>query len=311
MITVSVIVPSHGGAARLPMLMESLALQEGSVDFDIHVVVDEDVDGSEEVLEELAARYPNLNLEWTVFPTNQGRVAALNEAINSTSGAIIARCDDDLVPGPRYIETIAAVQKDGPIGAVGLYRNVYPETPYSKAYGVRHDEMYRQEAYDAPPRARFTYWHGNSSVPRTVIETIGLYDPRFRRYGWEDIDFGYRLHRAGVPIVLVPELETEHRIAATTTRIRAIRALHAGSARRAFLEKHGLELPADPSGPWGALVRAASAVSTEGTLTRVSEAVDRLLPHMPGWLAEKSVALVVESAGRAGVLHADRAKARF
>ena len=42
----SVIVPSRGGAQRLPRLIGALAAQEDAPPFEVHVVVDGDVDGS-------------------------------------------------------------------------------------------------------------------------------------------------------------------------------------------------------------------------------------------------------------------------
>ena len=66
----SVIVPSRGGAQRLPRLIGALAAQEDAPPFEVHVVVDGDVDGSEGMLAPLAAEHPGLDLSWTV--ANQG-----------------------------------------------------------------------------------------------------------------------------------------------------------------------------------------------------------------------------------------------
>ena len=99
----SVIVPSRGGAQRLPRLIGALAAQEDAPPFEVHVVVDGDVDGSEAVLAQLAAEHPGLDLSWTVFGENRGRVAALNAGADATSGRILIRADDDLEPGPHYI----------------------------------------------------------------------------------------------------------------------------------------------------------------------------------------------------------------
>ena len=61
----SVIVPSRGGAQRLPRLIGALATQEDAPPFEVHVVVDGDVDGSEAVLAQSAADHPSLDLSWT------------------------------------------------------------------------------------------------------------------------------------------------------------------------------------------------------------------------------------------------------
>ena len=72
----SVIVPSRGGAERLPVLVGALAAQQDAPPFEVHVVLDGDVDGSAAVLERLAAKHPHLPLTWTVFEENRGRAVS-------------------------------------------------------------------------------------------------------------------------------------------------------------------------------------------------------------------------------------------
>ncbi len=309
--SVSVIVPSRGGAGRLPTLLQAFENQQTAARFDVHVIVDGDIDKSEDVLKGLKQEFPTVDLSWTVFPENRGRVAALNRGIEATSGEVIARCDDDLVPAADYIDIIATSHGEVVKGLVGLYLNRYPETPYSRAYGKPRDQMFREEAYHAPPSERWIYWHGNSSARREVMAEVGLYDPRFRKYGWEDVDYGYRLFRAGVPIELEPALETEHRVAATTTEIRALRALHAGTAKRAFLEKHGLAEPPALRGIWGRAVAMASTLQSERILGHSARLVDRILPAAPSVVGEKAVAFLVESGGYSGFKYPDRARSLF
>ncbi|MDO5700979.1 MAG: glycosyltransferase [Bowdeniella nasicola] len=308
---VSVIIPSRGGASRLPGLIEALAGQQDAPSFDVLVVLDGDIDNSAGTLEELSQAHPELRLDWEVFPENRGRVAALNRGIEASRGAVVVRCDDDLVPRADYITQHAAAHRGERIGAVGLYRNIYPDSAYAHAYGREQDEAFRQQAYDTPQKARWRYWAGNCSAPREACVELGGYDPRFDRYGWEDIDFGYRLQQAGWPVHLVPELETAHRVAATTVRVRAMRALHAGAAQRAFETKHGLDLTAHPRGPWGVLVRTVAAVGTERVLSAAGGAVDRALPRLPAAVGRKAVAALVEGASLSGIRNPDRARDRF
>ena len=114
------------------------------------------------------------------------------------------------------------------------------------------------------------------------------------------------MHDAGVPITVVPTLETDHHIAATTTAGRALRAYYSGSARRRFESKHGFQVLA-PGGrdPWNLAVGAAARMLGEHGIGRAGRAVDRLADRLPRWVAEKAVALTVE-AGRPRGLPAQR-----
>ncbi|MGC5049176.1 glycosyltransferase family 2 protein [Micrococcus porci] len=310
----SVIVPSRGGAQRLPRLIGALAAQEDAPPFEVHVVVDGDVDGAEAVLAQVAAEHPGLELSWTVFGENRGRVAALNAGADATSGRILIRADDDLEPGPHYIRDHVAAHAGGPGGAIGLYLNILEPTAYQSAYGDHQDVLHREHAYALPTDQQWRHWAGNVSVPRSLHEELGGYDADYRRYGYEDIDYGYRLHAAGYPVRILPQLATKHHAAAVTTHSKAKRALHAGSARQTFIGKHGagaLGGNRAPSGLWGAAVRGLAAVTTEPLLDVTSRLVDRTASVLPVPVARKLIALQVEAAAEAGRVHPERARRTF
>lgn len=307
----SVIVPSRGGARRLPVLVGALAAQQDAPPFEVHVVLDGDVDGSAAVLERLVAEHPHLPLTWTEFVENRGRVAALNTGADATTGRILIRADDDLEPGPHYIRNHVAAHAGGPRGVIGLYLNVLEPTPYQRVYGDAQDVHHREHAYALPPEQQWRHWAGNVSAPRVLHEQIGGYDPDYRQYGWEDIDYGYRLHAAGYPVRIVPELATRHHAAAVTTYSKAVRALHGTAARNLFIRKHGpapLGGVGAPRGVWGAAVRAVAAVTTESTLARSSAVIDALADRLPTPVARKLIALQVEGASEAGRAYPQRAE---
>lgn len=306
---VSIVVPSRAGAQRLPVLLRALRRQTVA-SWEVIVVLDGDIDGSEEVL----AGYPDLPLRTIVFPENRGRVSALNAGFEAARGRILARCDDDLEPGPRYIARLMARHRRGPVGVVGLYRNTFPESAYARIYGRPSDALFRAEAYRSDPSMTWRYWAGNVSVSRETYEVVGPYHPDYRAYGWEDVDWGFRLHQAGIPVVLAPELETPHHAAAQSSAVRVKRAFHSGAARRTFEAKHGVghlppAVPTDHS-PWNTLVRDLARLDREPML-RVADSLDSRLARLPVPLARKLVSLVVEAAAVSGHRHARQARADF
>jgi glycosyltransferase involved in cell wall biosynthesis len=310
--TASIVVPTRGGAQRLPVLLNALSLQD-TADFEAIVVLDGDIDDSEGILRR-AAEEASFSLRWVVFSENRGRSAALNAGADAARGRVLIRCDDDLEPAPDYVSGHLARHQGEASGAIGLYLNRLPDTPYARAYGTAADERFRAQALATPNSLQWRFWAGNVSVLRTVHDRIGGYDERYRTYGWEDVDYGYRLHQAGVPVRIAPELSTPHHVAATTTPIRALRALHSGAAREVFVNTHGVDvLGAGPShtGLWGRAVWAASTVATEKSIRTWSAVVDRAADALPRPVAEKLIALAVESAGLAGIRYPKRARSRF
>lgn len=294
---VSIVVPSHGGAHRLPELMMALREQQGP-SWEAIVVLDGDVDNSAATLDNVASGLP---VRRVVFDANNGRSAALNAGFEAARGQILVRCDDDLVPGSDFVARHADAHAGAELGAVGLYRNVYPPTAYARAYGRDWDEKFRREAYATASDLAWRHWAGNASVTRETWRRVGPYDTSFRAYGWEDVDWGYRLAQLGVPVVLDRTLETEHRIAATTTQTRARRAFYSGAAKRHFEQKHGLvEPPSTSEAWWDRLVEGVAARLDERGATRLGGAVDRTIRVLPVPVSRKAVALAVEAAARAG-----------
>lgn len=308
----SIVVPTRGGAARLPHLFEALSRQSTAA-FEVIVVIDGDTDNSRAVVERSKREVP-FGLEVIEFDENRGRVAALNEGFAAAAGDLFIRTDDDLRPHADYVERHLAAQNVGAHGTIGLYANVLPPTPYARAYGVAADERFRADALATGPDQQWRYWAGNVSISRDVHETLGGYDARYRTYGWEDVDFGYRVHRLGVPVRIDPSLTTPHCVAATTTAVRALRALHSGSARETFVDIHGeaaLGAVSPPAGVWGALVRQRAATVDEASIRRRGVRIDRIAGWAPRRIAEKLIACEVEAAGLAGILHPERARSNF
>ena len=294
----SVIVPTRGGASRLPRLLDLLAAQDER-DHEVVVVVDGDVDDSAAVL---ADRTDGGRILVEVLSENRGRSVALNTGFALASGEVLIRCDDDLEPAPNFVSAHVAAHTDADVGVVGLYRNVFPDTPYARAYGRHADQLFRDQAYASDPSTWWRYWAGNVSVTREVAEEVGPYDTRYRAYGWEDVDWGYRLHRTGRRVVLDRHLETTHRLTATTTPARTVRAFYSGAAKAAFDSRHGSDVLPVPRSPglWGTAVRTAGAVLDERRLARASGLVDRALPRLPEAVGRKAVALLVEAGSVAG-----------
>lgn len=295
----SIVIPSRGGAERLPRLLTALAAQTHP-DWEAIVVIDGDIDNSEAVV----ARYAHLPIRSVVFPENRGRVAALNAGFADAAGEVLIRCDDDLVPDPDYVAEHVKATSAGDRGAVGLYINVLPDTPYARAYGRHADDSHRNAAYETPPDLRYRFWAGNSSVTRGVYETVGGYDTRYRAYGWEDVDFGYRLYKLGFPIDLVPALETPHYVAAVTTVLRVRRAIASGRARWKFDTIHGAGAsgPARPddSSAWNRLINRLADHLTDERSAWLATAIEAVLPVLPRPAGRKAVAAVVEGSSVAG-----------
>ncbi len=297
------VIPTRGGRERLPVLLAALERQTHP-DVEVVVVIDGDVDDTVGLAPEWDDRLP---VRWIVFAENQGRSRALNAGFAKATGDVLIRCDDDLEPGEEHVARHVAHHGHGtPVGVIGLCPNLLPDTPYARVYGTSRDARFRSDAFAMPADQRWRLWGANVSVTRPTWDLIGGYDPAYRAYGFEDVDWGYRLHRAGVPLVLDAALDATHRGAATTTEIRALRAYHSGAAQRTFERIHGagtLGTLRRAKGLWSRSTHAAGALLGASGVARLARIADRVSDHVPVGAAEKAVAFVVESAAEAGRQH--------
>ena len=215
-------------------------------------------------------------------------------------GDILVRCDDDLDPSPDYVARhVAAHDPTQPAGgAIGLYRNVFPETPYAAKYGRAADENLRTGAYaggtrvsagaTGPATSRSAASCGRRSAPTTAPS-----GPT----GGRTSTGVTGCTGSATPIRIDPTLETDHHIAAVSTSGRVLRAYYSGSARRRFEAKHGFVVVPPPAmSPWGLAVRGAARALTEDRLVRRGRALDALTQRLPTPAAARFVALMVEAA---------------
>lgn len=302
----SVVVPSHRGAHRLPVLLDALEVQDYRGSWEVVVVLDGLLDDSNEILESYK---PKLPLRVVAHTTPQGVISAMNSGTEEARGRIVIRCDDDLTPAPDFVTRHMSHHAPGTHrGVVGPTRDVFPDTAYARVYGRPANERSLRTAYARSTDKTWISWAANNSAPKEDLLAVGGFDPRFV-YG-QDSELGYRLHERGLEIVVDPGLEIEHRGPSSTAVTRIPRAFVSGASRRLFNRVHpGVhDKPAAPRGTkahvWHAAVAGLSwLLRTPDSWRTAGARIDPLLEHLPESWGHTLVALFVESAGRAGQLH--------
>lgn len=303
MTTASIIVPSYRGARRLPTLFDSLAAQKsGTPDFEVIVVIDGVDDGSVRLVER-ETRFPVRHI---LFPENRGRVAALNTGYDAAEGDVLIRCDDDLLVPSGYVSAHVDAHRTAaqPIGVIGATRDIHDGSAYARAYGERAAADSYRFATTRPAGERWRLWAANCSITRATWENVGPYSSEYRAYGWEDVDYGYRLHAAGIPLEVVPAAEAEHHGPARSARARALKAFDSGAARATFHRLHPEAPLAQPSagdGAWGAVVGGlARTLTSSGRVRSIGSVVDRAVELAPAPVGRKLAAALIEAGGIAG-----------
>ncbi|MEA2360807.1 MAG: hypothetical protein QOI62_4067 [Solirubrobacteraceae bacterium] len=198
---VSVVVPTHNGARRLPALFDALRSQTlDPCDFEVVVVDDGSTDDTAAVVEASGvARLVRVT-------RSGGPGAATNLGIATARGAVVAMTDDDTVPAPDWLERgLRAVQRS-PAGLVAghveLMLHERPTVPALVDYGRGYldQRAYVEEGYAAT---------ANLLARRDVLERLDGFNPGA---AWQthDRDFGERARLAGLRIVYAPDVVVGH-----------------------------------------------------------------------------------------------------
>jgi glycosyltransferase involved in cell wall biosynthesis len=237
--TVSIIVPCYNEEKRICFLLNAIFAQTyPRAQMDVTIADGHSTDQTRAVIAEFQRTHPDLLLQ-VVDNDVQSIPAALNCAIQASSGEIIVRLDAHSGPYPDYVEKTVAALEANIADNVGGVWEIRPGaetwTARSIAVAAAHplgvgDALYRHAktaAYvDTVP---FGGWR------RILMEKIGMYDESLLAN--EDYEFNARIRRSGGKIWLDPSIRSVY-FARSTFGTLAKQYLRYGFWKRKMLQRY-------------------------------------------------------------------------
>ncbi len=218
---VTAVLVTHDGAAWLPETLAGLAEQQRRPD--AVVVVDTgSVDASLELVAPVADQLVTLPREASY---GQAIRAALQGCAAATEGEWLWLLHDDCAPDPgalaALLETAAEMPSAGVVGPKCLSwdgRHLIEVGITTDATGRRETGLERHEVdhgqHDAV-RDVLAVGTAGALVRRSLFERLGGFDPALPT-ARDDIDFGWRVNRAGARVVVAPRAVVRHASAGAT-----------------------------------------------------------------------------------------------
>ncbi|MCA8833416.1 glycosyltransferase family 2 protein [Hymenobacter pini] len=231
-LTVSVIIPSYNGAAKLPNILAAIQ-QQLTAPHEVIVVVDGSTDNTAEVLQSYQTRMANLRV---VMQENKGRAAVRNRGAAEATGQLLVFFDDDMRPQPECLTAHVAHHQQYPGSlAVGMQQEeMLPGNSDFQNYKASLSRKWLEKYVAIPdgvpmdPQGLFVS-AANLSVPATVFQQISGFDSVLRDI--EDFDLGMRASEQGFPIYFLRNAIAWHDDFVTcgryVNRLREYRKAHA------------------------------------------------------------------------------------
>jgi glycosyltransferase involved in cell wall biosynthesis len=201
----SVVIPTYN---RLPILEKCLrALEQQRLEapisaYEVVLVDDGSTDDTVSWLLQNSASFPHVRL---VQQDHGGPAEGRNRGVDHARGDVIVFIDSDLVVTDTFLLSHARrLQQSWQQRGDRLcftYGAVINTANFNDPTSEPHKLSDLSWAYFAT---------GNVAIDRQVLERSGLFDTRFRLYGWEDLELGERLRRMGVVLVRCPEAVGYH-----------------------------------------------------------------------------------------------------
>lgn len=255
LLDVSVVIVNYKVRDLLRACLRSLEHDLAVLRGEVWVVDNASNDGSVEMM---AAEFPWVKVIASAW--NRGYGAANNLAIRQARGRhVLVLNPDTKLPPNAVIETLAALDADPTIGALGpklvradgtldrACRRSFPspEVAFYRLFGVA-------KLFPNHPRfARYNLLHVDEDtaldvdsvcgafmlVRREVVERVGMFDEAFRMYG-EDLDWAFRIKAAGWRVRYHPAVVVLHYKGQSSRQrpVSSIRAFY--DAMHRFYDKH-------------------------------------------------------------------------
>ena len=167
-------------------------------------------DGSEFPARELVNSFADRLPLTLLCEPHRGPASARNAGAAIARGEILVFTDDDCIPDPGWLSSLAKrFENDSECVVGGRTVNDLSNNPYSSASQLLIDYLYKH--YNAIPGKASLLTSNNLAIPASLFRDAGGFDGGFTRAAAEDRELCDRLRHRGVRLTYAPEVIVLHR----------------------------------------------------------------------------------------------------
>lgn len=201
----SVVIPTYNRIRILKDCLEALFKQDlPQTDFEILVVDDGSKDETKMVVMDLAIKNKNLHY---LHQQNQGQGIARNFGVTKAQGEIVIFIGDDIIVRPDFLTEhlrlhLRYPQENAAVLGLTAWHPGLTITPFmewmtngSTIFGRFGGHQFAYEKLKDRSEADYNFFYTSNISLKKLLLSKYPFDPSFSKYGWEDIELGYRLHK--------------------------------------------------------------------------------------------------------------------
>lgn len=210
----SVIICVKNGQDFLRRQLDAVTTQVTNprISYEIIVVDNGSTDGTPQVIQEwLKTVRANGLIKTFSQPHLKGIPTARNFAAQQAEGDLLLFCDADDEVSDSWVQAYIDRLNGQEALAGGLIE------AYDSA-GVAHPGFFPHSLIQTTYLPHVV--NCNCAVSRSIFFAVGGYDQSLPTYGFEDVDFSWRVHAAGFPIIFVEEARIWFQISGSTASFR-------------------------------------------------------------------------------------------
>ncbi len=204
-LVISIVIAARNAAATIAAQLDAICAQETALAWEVVVVDDESTDGTRAIVDEYAAKWPNIRM---ISGRGLGVSAARNAGIKASSAPAIVTVDADDVVAQGWLSAMAAALNEAPLVAGALeIRSLNP----ARVIDTRGSRL---TLGPGSYSGIFQFAHScNLGVQRRVLDTVGGFDESLT--AGEDIEFSYRCWRNGIHLAYAESAVVHYRYRTT------------------------------------------------------------------------------------------------
>ncbi len=185
MVEASIIIPTYNRKSILEKCLEALFNQNYPKDkYEIILIDDGSTDDTRTMIESFS---PSCKLKYLRNEKRMGIPRTRNRGIREAQGKYIIFTDSDVVATPNFIKQHMAYHKK--------YQDVIVNGELIWVPSFKQIGKKRKSIFDLSLSSFDT---ANVSVARKHLLKVGGFDEDLSAYGWQDLELGYRLRKAGL-----------------------------------------------------------------------------------------------------------------